>query len=242
LIATGHSVKLKMNLKTEVRQGLKAVAAYGTLPGATDETIYVLAHTDGYYDAALDNASGLAVMETLAEYFSQIPKEKRRRSITFVASSGHHAGSPTTQYMHDHRDTMLNKTAVILNCEHISHNDLFQWSMHLRPTNVIQERRWWVNGSDRLVDIAMRAFKEFGVNLVAEMDTSATGDMGHIDRDAPSLQVIDSPEIKHTDADIAERVPDVGLAAVARSYAKIIDEVNKVDRKDLLPGPAVSTK
>jgi Peptidase family M28 len=242
LIATGHSVKLKMNLKTEVRQGLKAVAAYGTLPGMTDETIYVLAHTDGYYDAALDNASGLAVMETLAEYFSQIPKEKRRRSITFVASSGHHAGSPTTQYMHDHRDTMLNKTAVILNCEHISHNDLFQWSMHLRPTNVIQERRWWVNGSDRLVDIAMRAFKEFGVNLVAEMDTSATGDMGHIDRDAPSLQVIDSPEIKHTDADIAERVPDVGLAAVARSYAKIIDEVNKVDRKDLLPGPAVSTK
>jgi peptidase M28-like protein len=242
LIATGHPVKLKMNLKTEVRQGLKAVAAYGTLPGTTDETIYVLAHTDGYYDAALDNASGLAVMETLAEYFSQIPKEKRRRSITFVASSGHHAGSPTTQYIHDHRDTMLAKTAVILNCEHISHNDLLQWSMHLRPSNVIQERRWWVNGSDRLVDIAMRAFKEFGVSLVAEMDTSATGDMGHIDRDAPSIQVIDSPEIKHTDADIAERVPDVGLAAVARSYAKIIDEVNKVDRKDLQPGPTVSSK
>jgi Peptidase family M28 len=242
LIATGHPVKLKMNLKTEVRQGLKAVAAYGTLPGATDENIYVLAHTDGYYDAALDNASGLAVMETLAEYFSQIPKEKRRRSITFVASSGHHAGSPTTQYMHDHRDTMLGKTAVILNCEHISHNDLLQWSMHLRPSTVIQERRWWVNGSDRLVDIALSAFKEFGVGLVAEMDTSATGDMGHIERDAPSIQVIDSPEIKHTDADIAERVPDTGLAAVARAYAKIIDEVNKVDRKDLQAVPKVSTK
>jgi hypothetical protein len=66
LIATGHPVNLKMNLKTETRQGLKAVAAYGTLPGTTDENIYVLAHTDGYYDAALDNASGLAVMETLA--------------------------------------------------------------------------------------------------------------------------------------------------------------------------------
>lgn len=242
LIAAGHTVKLKMNLKTEVREGLKAVAAYGTLPGSTDENIYILAHTDGYYDAALDNASGLAVMETLAEYFSQIPKEKRRRSITFVASSGHHAGSPTTQYMHDHRDTMLGKTAVILNCEHISHNDLLQWSTHLRPTNVIQERRWWVNGSDRLVDITLRAFKEFGVGIVAEMDTSATGDMGHIDRDAPSLQVIDSPEIKHTDADTIERVPESGLAAVARAYAKIIDEVNKLDRKDLLPNPPVSSR
>jgi hypothetical protein len=59
--------------------------------------------------------------------------------------------------------------------------------------------------------------------------------MGHIERDAPSIQVIDSPEIKHTDWDIPERVPDAGLAAVARAYAKIIDESNKVDRKDLLP-------
>ena len=235
LIAQGSPVKLKMSLKTELRQNLKAVAAYGTLAGTTDENIYVLSHTDGYYDAALDNASGLAVMTTLAEYFSQIPKEKRRRSITFVASSGHHAGSPTTRYMHEHRDTMLAKTALILNCEHVSHNDLLQWNTRLRASNTIQERRWWVYGSDRLMDIAQKAFLVFGVNLVAEMDPSATGDMGQVERDAPSIQVIDSPEIKHTDWDIAERVPDAGLAAVARAYAKIIDEANKLDRKDLLP-------
>jgi hypothetical protein len=234
LISQGNPVKVKMNLNTEMRENLRAVAAYGTLPGTTDETIYVLAHTDGYYEAALDNASGLAVMATLAEYFSQIPKEKRRRSITFVASSGHHAGSPTTQYMHDHRDIMLAKTALILNCEHVSHNDLLQWSTHLRASNAIQERRWWVYGSDRLMDIAQKAFLEFGVTLVAEMDPNASGDMGHIERDAPSIQVIDSPELKHTDWDIPERVPDAGLAAVARAYAKIIDEVNKLDRKDVL--------
>jgi peptidase M28-like protein len=242
LISQGNPVKVKMNLKTETRENLKAVAAYGTLPGTTDENIYVLAHTDGYYEAALDNASGLAVMTTLAEYFSQIPKEKRRRSITFVASSGHHAGSPTTQYMHDHRDTMLNKTVLILNCEHVSHTDLLQWSTHLRASNAIQERRWWVNGSNRLMDIAQKAFLEFGVNLVAEMDPNASGDMGHIERDAPSIQVIDSPELKHTDWDIPERVPDAGLAAVARAYAKIIDEVNKLDRKDVLPNPMRSQR
>jgi hypothetical protein len=235
LIATGQPVKVKMNLKTETRSGLKAVAAYGTLPGTTDETIYVLAHTDGYYEAALDNASGLAVMESLAEYFSHIPKAQRRRNITFVASSGHHAGSPTTLYMHDHRDTMLNKTAVILNCEHISHMDLLQWSRRLRPSNAIQERRWWVFGNSGLMEIATNAWKEFGVNLVADMDPNASGDMGHIQNDAPSIQVIDSPEIKHTDWDTADRVPNAGLAAVARSYAKIIDQVNKLDRQALLP-------
>jgi len=136
----------------------------------------------------------------------------------------------------------LGKTAVILNCEHISHANLYQWATRMRVSNVIEERRWWVNGGDRLMDIAMKAFHEFGVHLVAEMDPNASGDMGHIERDAPSIQVIDSPEIKHTDADKPELVPDAGLAAVARAYAKIIDEVNKVDRRDLQPGSSLSAK
>ena len=132
---------------------------------------------------------------------------------------------------------MLAKTALILNCEHISHNDLLQWSTHLRASNTIQERRWWVYGSDRLMNIAQKAFLEFGVNLVAEMDPNASGDMGHIERDAPSIQVIDSPEIKHTDWDLPEFVPDAGLAAVARAYAKIIDEVNNLPLSSLQRQP-----
>jgi hypothetical protein len=38
-----------------------------------------------------------------------------------------------------------------------------------------------------------------------------------IERDAPSIQVIDSPEIKHTDWDTAERVPDTGWCAHIRN-------------------------
>jgi hypothetical protein len=52
---------------------------------------------------------------------------------------------------------------------------------------------------------------------------------------------IRSPEAKHTDADIPEFVPAVGLEAVGRAYAKIIDEVNKLDRKALLPVSATTT-
>ncbi len=49
----------------------------------------------------------------------------------------------------------------------------------------------------------------------------------------PSVQLIRSPEHKHTDGDILELVPGVGVEAVARSYAKIIDEVNKLDINQL---------
>ena len=64
---------------------------------------------DGYYDAALDNASGMAVMIGLADYFAAIPREERRRNITFIGTAGHHVGSPNAPYLRD--QGMLEKAA-----------------------------------------------------------------------------------------------------------------------------------
>lgn len=55
-------------------------------------------------------------------------------------------------------------------------------------------------------------------------------------RDLPSVQIIRSPEIKHTDQDIPAWVPEAGLEVVARAYARIIDDVNELDREALQPG------
>ena len=68
-----------------------------------------------------------------------------------------------------------------------------------------------------------------GVSVIGEMDGRATGEMMSIDRAAPSVQLIRSPEHKHTDGDIPSLVPAAGLEAVARAFAKIIDEVNTLD-------------
>jgi len=64
--------------------------------------------------------------------------------------------------------------------------------------------------------------------------------MGSVARDLPSIQIIRSPEIKHTDQDIPEWIPEAGLEAVARAYAKIIDEVNTLDRSALQPKQRIS--
>jgi hypothetical protein len=73
------------------------------------------------------------------------------------------------------------------------------------------------------------------------MDPRSSGEMGIMARDVPTLQLIRSPVTKHTDADIPEWVPAVGLEQVGRAYAKIIDEVNKLDRQDLLPAARTSS-
>jgi hypothetical protein len=238
LIAAGP-VKLNVRLQTEMRPHLKSTSIYGTLPGTTDESVIVMAHMDGWFDAALDNASGLSTMLTLAEHFSKVPKEKRRRSMTFIGTAGHHVGSPNAIYLRDKRADLLAKTALMINAEHTSVSQTLNWNTTLRRSTVVWPRRWWVNGSPRLVDITLAAYHTFGVGVIGDMDPGATGEMGAIAKLAPSIQTIRSPEAKHTDADIPEFVPAVGLEAVARAYAKIIDEANKLDRPALLP-PAVS--
>jgi len=242
LIGAGQPVKLKMKVSVERKDGLTSSNVWGTLPGTTDENIIVIAHQDGYYEASLDNASGQSVMMTLLDYFSQVPKEQRRRSLIFVATAGHHVGSPGTKWMHDNRATVLAKTALMINCEHVSVSDTKYWNGVLRKANIVAPRRWWINGSERLFDTVLKSYATFGVGLIADMDPNASGDMGVVAKDVPSIQIIRSPVTKHTDDDKPEWVPAAGLEAVARSYARIIDDVNKLDRRDLMSASRTSTQ
>ena len=240
LVGTGQRVTIRARVETERREGLTSPSVYGTLPGTTDETIYVTAHMDGYYDAALDNASGMAVMIGLAEHFVRVPQGERRRSITFIGTAGHHVGSPNAPYLRD--QGMLEKTALMPNCEHIAPTQFVAFNTELRRTNTVTPRRWWVHGSQQLLDMTLDAYSTFGVSLIGEMDGRATGEMMSIDKEAPSVQLIRSPEHKHTDGDIPVLVPAAGLEAVARAFAKIIDKVNTLDLAALQAAPMRSSR
>ena len=221
--------RVKLRLTTEMRPNLKTQSVYGTLPGTTDENVIVLAHMDGWFDAALDNASGISVMLAVAEHFAKVPRAERRRNIVFVGTAGHHVGSPNSPYLRDQRADLMAKTALMINCEHVAAAQTLNWSTQLRETTSVAPRRWWAYGSSRLVDIVLDAYRTFGVGIVGDMDPGASGEMGAIARLTPSVQLIHSPEIKHTDQDIPEIVPAVGLESVGRAFAKIIAETNKID-------------
>src|SRR4051794_28926944 len=120
LIGSGESVRVRARSAVKVVPNLKSTSVWGTLQGTTDENVIVMAHQDAYFDGALDNASGMAVMLALVEHFAKVPPAQRRRTILFVATAGHHVGSPNGKWLHEHRDTALAKTALLINCEHIS--------------------------------------------------------------------------------------------------------------------------
>ncbi len=226
MLGKGQSVKVNIKLDTELRAGLKTASVLGSLPGTTDEDIIIMAHMDAYFGGALDNGSGLAVMMGLLEHYSKIPQSQRRRSLRFMGSAGHHGG-PGANWLHDNREAELKKTVLMINLEHVSAVRTKYWGPKLRMTTAVSPMRWWVWGSPALMNIATSAFNRFNVGVTADMDDNASGEMGSVSRDAPSIQVITSPEVKHTEQDRAEWVPGVGMEQIARAYAKIIDEVNK---------------
>jgi hypothetical protein len=231
----GETPRVQIHLDVRTVPNLKTATVWGALPGTTDETIYVVAHRDGWFEGASDNASGVATMLGLAEYFAKVPRQQRRRTIHFLGTSGHHDNaSRSSRWLAEHKETFA-RTALLINCEHTSAELLVDRGGVVRRTNTTMPLQWHVHGSPRLQQIARRAFDTFGVATYADPDPTAGGEMSAYYRLAPSLQLIEPGLYWHSDHETADFVPPTGLAATTRAYAKIIGEVNQLDLKDLRP-------
>lgn len=238
MLGRGERVTVRLELQAEEVEGLTAASVWGTLPGQTDEEILVIAHLDGFFQAASDNASGLAAMIGLLDYFASVPESERRRTIRFLGSVGHHGG-PGTTWLHDNRDTALANTVFAINLEHVAITRAKYWGPRLRMMNAVSPMRWWVWASPAALEIVLDAFNRFNVGVTADMDPGASGEMGRMARDVPSMQVITSPEIKHTEQDTPEWVPAVGLEQITRAYAKIIEGLGRLGRGEIEPKASV---
>lgn len=237
ILGRGERVTVRLSVESERVPGRTAASVWGTLPGESEEEILVIAHMDGYFQAASDNASGLAVMVGLLDYFARVPQSERRRTIRFLGSVGHHGG-PGTTWLHDNAETELANTVFAINLEHVAITRTKYWGETLRMMNAVSPMRWWLYASPAALDVVLDAFNRFNVGITADMDPGASGEMGRMARDVPSMQVITSPEIKHTEQDTPEWVPAVGLEQIARAYAKIIDGLNALDRAHIEPAPS----
>ena len=233
-LGNGEKITVTLNYQTHTESGRSGETVLGTLPGTTDENIFIISHIDGYFQAASDNGSGMAVMMGLIKHFANIPSEQRRRNLIFMSSLGHHSG-PGASWLHDEKATAMADTAMVINLEHVAIVRTKYWGPSLRKMNTVSPMRWWVWGSNELLDGVLDSFQRFNVGITADMEPRASGEMSRLARDIPSLQVITSPEIKHTEQDTPEWVPAVGLEQITRAYARIIDQANELNRDQLLP-------
>jgi hypothetical protein len=228
MIEGRQSPVIKARLSVEMRAGLRSASVFGVLPGSTDENVAVMAHTDSFFEGAMDNASGIATNVALAEYFAGLPKSQRRRTMTFFTTSAHHSPSGPdggTQWVKANMKDMLARTALLVNCEHTAQVATFVIGGSLIASNTVSARRWFVGGSDELKAIVARTFREYGIALYSRPEVRPGGELGPMSTEAPSFHIIDHT-VYHTDLDTLQAVPAYGLEQSARAFAKIIDQVN----------------
>jgi hypothetical protein len=238
----GQTAHVKATLDVEMVPNLKTALVWGTLPGATDETIYIVAHRDGWFEASGDNAGGVAAMVGLAEYYSKVPQPQRQRTIVFMGLDGHHntgqGAAVGGVWLNEpvNKAKLFAKTALSINCEHPStiqtyvrpryiNGDVLPWS------NMYTAQQWYAGGPSRpeLTTIAVKAFREFGVPLLTEPNPRPpAGDLGRLYRFTPGVATSEFFHYFHTDRETPDTVPWTGLQATTRAYAKIVDEVNKL--------------
>ncbi|MGZ5929855.1 MAG: M28 family peptidase [Rhizomicrobium sp.] len=235
---TGPAPKVKVTLNVEKVPNLKTALVWGTLPGATDETIYITAHKDGWFEGAGDNGGGVAVMLGLAEYYAKIPQAQRKRTIIFIGLDGHHngpGGAVGKTWLTQNKATLFAKTAMLINSEHPStittqSRPRYYPGDELAWGNTYMPMQWYAGGKDRpeLRKIVWDSFRKFGVPL--EFDPSPTppaSDASYFYRFTPAVDASEYHNYFHTDWETPEAVPWTGLEAAARAYANVIDEVNK---------------
>jgi len=232
--AAGTPARVKLTLDVQMTPNLKTATVWGTLPGATDETVYVVAHRDGWFEGANDNGTGVATMLGLAEYFARVPREQRTRTIVFLGTTGHHDGTAESgSWLLQHKE-LFAKTSLIINCEHTAANMLIASNGNVvRKASVESPLAWYIGGSHTLEDIVLSAYDTFGVKLMEGRSANAAGEIGRIQNLAPSLQLIDTGLYWHSDHETPDIIPANGLAAVTRAYAKVIADTGKVAIADL---------
>jgi hypothetical protein len=245
-----HTVHANIRLEGKEVSGLKTANVWAELPGTTDEKIIILAHRDAYFYGAGDNASGIATMLGLAEHFAKIPRNLRRRTIVFIGTPGHHGnvGLLGAKSLLREKDTILAKTALLINSEHTAAIQTYLYGYGpdggpmIRMANTLQAFWWYAGGSKSFTDLVISAFDTFGVPTYENPDVYAQGEMGEIYKFAPSVQLIEANMLYHSDHETPETVPATALAQSTRAYAKIIDDVNKHTRQELMPAQSAAPR
>jgi peptidase M28-like protein len=247
--AAGQPLRAKVNLNVQMVPNLKTSLVWGTLAGATDETIYIMAHRDGWFDASGDNAAGVAAMIGLAEYYAKVPQAQRKRTMVFIGLDGHHnsgAGAAAGgRWLSDNRDKLFAKTALVINAEHPAAvqtyvRPRYEEQRDIAWSNTYIAQQWYAGGAARpeLQAIAVKAFHDFGVPLLKTPNAKPPlGDLGRVYRFTPGVATSEFYHFFHTDQETPETVPWTGLEATTRAYAKIIDEVNKLPLSSLQRPP-----
>jgi hypothetical protein len=229
------AVRVRLTLRSEMLTGLKGHNVVGVIPGASDENIIVNAHADGWFDAAGDNADGLAVQLALARHFATAD-HRLARTLVFVASGGHHStGLNGPANFVKMNAPITAKSVLVLNLEHVAQFAIDSATWTVGPDE--QRMSFGIsNEAPFLIELGRRGMERFGFRLNPAFTASVPGDLGgYAPLGVPRVQAIHSGPMYHTTGDVLETISPAGLERALAFFAFFITEAAAAPRTLLRP-------
>ena len=222
-LGAGEKVIFTLHLNVPELANVQTAWTMATLPGVSDEQIVIMTHTDGYFQAATDNNSGMAGTLELARHYAAMPQVQRPRTMVFIQFPDHHHGEVARGRKDVGIDATYNwsKVALKLTMEHPSETLLYMYNSNLTATNQMSSSRWNAFGSAEFERMAFEQLRDFGVSVYGVEDGPKNGNY------APSFHIINHV-VYHTSLDTPDLVPAEGMSRSVRAFASIIDHVNRM--------------
>ena len=104
VLGSGKKVEISLSLDIEIRKNVETAISVARLEGASDEEIVIAAHTDGYFQGAMDNAAGLASGLEIARHYAAMAVEDRPRTLLFMLFPDHHHGELGLKMFEENHD------------------------------------------------------------------------------------------------------------------------------------------
>ena len=223
----------------------------GVIPGnevtasVARENIIITCHHDAPFASAVEDASGLAVLLTLAKSFAAAQGEPQplRRDLIFVASSGHfHGGIGNRVFVERHTGGFLKRTVAVFGVEHIGEEAESDGHGGYQLTGQPEVRALFFDGSHQFANLLGAEAERCGLDRLICADAYGFGPEPPCDSapfftaGIPSACHISGPLYLFDPHDTIDKVRAVDLVPVARFFANAIRQVDIVSAATLAAG------
>ena len=238
--AVKKHVKATMRLDSSETAGTSAIV-YGLIPGKIDEYYLVFSQHDTYFDGAVQDASGVAVILALARHFTSTDKPLRR-GIAFMTLPHTNGRAGEKAFILKHRNGFLRKTALIVAVEHIGRELDPRPDLRFRVSDRPSFRMFFTSMNRNINGMVKSAVLKQDYRrstiipqwLVTKITGRARGITGEFyEADLPVIGLMSSPPYMFFPQDTPDAVATDQLVPTANLMASIIRTADTLSFDDL---------
>ena len=230
-------VTVKFTLSGKTEQATSSMVL-GILPGKTDDIILLGTHVDSTFTGAVDNAGANAGLIELAKFFTQIPNEKREKTLIFAGWTGHECGLIGTYQFHKMYPELLKNISVFFMLDGFgSYGYYNQVEGGVVETGLDERRGLFVSDNTILTPLVLEAALKY--NLFPSAYVSArqlpVSDLPpFIFENIPSIMIIGKPVFYHTKYDTIDKCTPDQLERTAKAHAYIIEKIQEIPSSKII--------